>query len=351
MVNKSASPIFILGSQRSGTTLLRLMLNAHSQIAIPEEGSFWMPLLRDYKKGKAKTINKAKLQRYIDYIESNPQFSLWNLDATVLFEVLRKQATLTLRELMYETYSAFARANAKQIWGDKTPSFFRMIPVLIDLFPEARIIHLVRDGRDIYLSRRNQNPAMRNVSVQALEWVYKARKARQDLSIFEPSQVLELKYEDLVHSPIEKLQELCIFLSVPYEPEMLEYWKTSNQFIGAHHSRLVFQPVSAESVSKWKKFLTKKEIRKFEFIAGSVLTYYGYELSGDAGRTFENVFAVALQLAYGLPKRAMQVFLNALNYHLSARYGLQIFKPNVGALPDKALLRNAESDNSKLLIK
>ena len=337
MINKRATPFFIIGSQRSGTTLLRLMLNAHSQIAIPEEGGFWMPLLRDYRKVKAKTIKKAKLRRYIDYIESNPQFSLWNLEANLLFEALRIEEKLTLRELMSLTYAEFSRAHGKQIWGDKTPSFFRMVPVLKKVFPDAKFIHLIRDGRDIYLSLKRIDKGKRNISVQALEWVYKVRKARRDLSILKPSQILELKYEDLVSSSAQILKKTCDFLQIRYEDEMLEYWKNSDKFIGAHHSNLIFQPVSSKSVSKWKLQMTNRQLNRYEAIAGPLLMSYGYELTNQRPHIIIDYPILALELALGLPKRAARVVLTALNMKLSANFGIRIFSEKVGELPKGAV--------------
>ena len=73
------SPFFIIGAQRSGTTLLRLMLNTHSQVAIPEEGTFWMPLLREHKRPENLYISKQSLSNYVTYIQKNAQFHLWNL--------------------------------------------------------------------------------------------------------------------------------------------------------------------------------------------------------------------------------------------------------------------------------
>jgi len=320
-MDKLGPSFFIVGSQRSGTTLLRLMLNAHSDIAIPEEGGFWMPLLRDCRKQGT-------------YIQSDPQFHLWKLDPVSLFDELRGRDTVHLRDLMGVAYSRFALAGGKRISGDKTPSFFRMISILADLFPEARFIHLFRDGRDIYLSRRKYNPAMGNVSVQALEWVHKVRKIRLDLHHLDPSRFMELRYEDLVAAPSQKLKSICLFLGLSYEPRMLEYWKSSSDFIGRHHSTLIFRPVSNDSVEKWKREMTSSALRKFDLIAGKDLVACGYRLSSENKPAFRELAGVGLDLATGLPIRASKVFLTALNMHLSVRHGVRLFQEKVGEYPE-----------------
>ena len=81
-------PFFIIGAQRSGTTLLRLILNAHSKIAIPEEGTFWMPLIRELRGHFGENIPATRLQGYLRYIRINDQFKVWEMNDDDIFEEL-----------------------------------------------------------------------------------------------------------------------------------------------------------------------------------------------------------------------------------------------------------------------
>ena len=334
MENKIPSPIFILGAQRSGTTLLRLMLNSHSKIAIPEEGGFWMPLLREYR-NKKKNIEGNLLGLYIEYVQNHPQFKLWNIDVSSVFDCFKSKGSVTLYEFIHETYKTFATAGGKSIWGDKTPSFFRMMPVLKSLFPDAMFIHMIRDGRDIYLSRRKLDPTMSNVSVNALEWVYKVRRARRDLELIDSSHYYELRYEDIVKSPNDILQSICDFLNIAFEKKMLEFWTQSDKFIGAHHSKLIFQPVSTKSVGKWKNKMTVSELKRFELIAKKELLAFDYDISQKKISVTEYIKAT-LDLAAGLPFRLARVVLIALNMRLSSKYGIRLFSEKVGDAPAAA---------------
>lgn len=339
--SEMSSPIFIVGAQRSGTTLLRLMLNAHSQIAIPEEGTFWMPLLRRFKQNTDRIIDKAQLQRYFQYIERNTQFSLWGMNPANVFErIEQKDGGCTLAELMSGLYEAYAQCQDKTVWGDKTPSFFRMVPVLADLFPKARFINIIRDGRDIYLSWRRLDPTKKNVSVSAAEWLFKLYKAGNSLKTISQSRRLETRYEDLVADPDATLRNICKFLDVEYEDAMLNFWKTSDRYIGRHHSDLIFRPVSHESICKWKKQFTRREIANFQFIAKKALKSYGYELSPVCSDHTETFFDVSWQLAWGLPHRAFQVIHTALDLDISARFGLQTKASGKGEAPEKARKTN-----------
>lgn len=328
-VNDS-SPFFIIGAQRSGTTLLRLMLNAHSKIAIPEEGGFWKPMLRQFKRYPQKTMGGRELEGYLHYIREDPQFKLWGVDPAPLFESIIKDLHLTLSELIDRTYRYYAASKGKAIWGDKTPSFFRMIPMLNTHFPTARFIHIIRDGRDLFLSWRRMEQNKKNTSIVALEWAFKVKKAQEALKEIGQGRSMSIRYEDLVSSPEATLRDVCAFLGLEYEQNILSYWKTSDQFIGSHHSDLIFKPVSTSSVGKWKLKMTRAEVDKFEWVAGDLLKDCGYKLAGiSQGKTMPRLTGLA-ELSYGLPVRGIEVFFTALNEHLASRYGFMLCPPIVG---------------------
>jgi hypothetical protein len=315
-------PFFIIGAQRSGTTLLRLLLNAHPEIAIPEEGTFWMPLLRKCKDDISRRFSGSELKRCMEYLERNKQFQLWGIAPSEVFGQIQKQGGCSLAEMMHELYKVHATQYDKRLWGDKTPSFFRMISVLKGLFPDARFIHIIRDGRDVYLSWRQIDPSKRNIAVTALEWSYKVSRARKELSFVDRNNVLELKYEDLTNETADELKKICSFLQVDYDANMLNFWRTSRDFLGSSHSRLISKPITRISVNRWQRELTSKELNCFEYIAGSMLESLGYRLSQEKSRSLSPTPTALLKLSYGLPMRATRVLLTALLLNVSARFGL-----------------------------
>jgi hypothetical protein len=117
-------PFFIIGAQRSGTTLVRLILNNHSKVAIPEEGTFWMPLFRAMRGRFNQPIDPRLLKAYINYIKVNDQFKTWKMDAESVFDTIIQKGVITLPQLMSQLYQTFASCDGKPFWGDKTPSFF-----------------------------------------------------------------------------------------------------------------------------------------------------------------------------------------------------------------------------------
>ncbi len=315
-------PLFIVGAQRSGTTLLRLILNAHSAIAIPEEGTFWMPLLRSERSALGGRISGKKLQRYIEYIRKNSQFRAWRLDAESKLQEILERGDTTLAELMESVYSLYARSQNKMFWGDKTPSFFRKIDELSQLFPSAKFIHIVRDGRDVFLSMRKREPSRDNIAVAALEWMRKVETASRSIERLGSERGYVITYESLLENPEQEVANLCAFLNIEFEHGMSEFYKSSEKYIGQKHSDLIFQPLSKVSVGKWKAELTGKECRIFGVIAHNCLQKMGYPIfPAGTGNAADKADAFA-RLCLGLPFRAFQVVWTAARLDVSAKLGL-----------------------------
>ncbi len=311
---------FIIGAQRSGTTLLRLMLNSHTQIAIPEEGTYWMPLLRQYRKDPHQLFTQNNFNKHIEYIWANSQFKLWDISSGEFRSKVNIVTCPDIYTLMNTIYTLYSEKHKKTMWGDKTPSFFRMVPELSFLFPHARFIHIIRDGRDLYLSWRKMDSTKGNIAVGGLEWMYKVQHAQKDLINFANSRHLQIKYEDLAANPANNLIDICHFLQIDFEPSMLEFYKNSHNFIGNHHSKLIFQPLSTISVNKWKTKLSPSEVIIFENIARKCLIENKYQLSSEELQ-YCSYLQTFFKLMYGLPFRAWQIGVTMLRLWFAARFG------------------------------
>ncbi len=326
----SSDPFFIVGAQRSGTTLLRLILNSHSEIAIPEEGTFWMPLLENrYARGM---LRGTFLEKVVRYLENNPQLELWATDFQEVWSDLKKRQSITLRELMEALYGFYARKEKKSIWGDKTPSFFRKIEVLKSIFPEARFIHIVRDGRDVFESWRTMDPAMNNPAAIALDWSFKVRCIQSSFARLEGGATYLLRYEDLISRPEECVRDVCSFLGVDFQAQMLQFFQNSHTYIGRHHSKLIFRPIEPENREKWKRLLHDREKACFSILAGKWLRRFGYEVPYYL--PFKWLPVILPLLVTGLARRAAQVARHRLNYVFSLHLDRLPFDCKVGAPPE-----------------
>jgi hypothetical protein len=300
---------FVIGTQRSGTTLLRLILNAHSQIIVPRESTFLMPLLK--RKYMQNFITGKTLKKYHDYVLSRPEFKSTYVDGNYeeIFLQLSQSKKITLRDLIDGLFSGYCRKEGKCIWGNKTPSFFRKIDILLHLFPNAKFIHIVRDGRDVFDSWRKMNPdnpPVNNVAYIALDWSYKLFKIEKSFKRIPVNNKITIRYEDLLNSPEKSVKSICSFLGVNYEASMLDFYKSSHKYTIPNHSELIFKPLDKGNLYKWRKCLTPREVKIFNLLAGYYLKRYNYTVERNTLTLSDNIFMIR-KLLVGLPQRLIQI--------------------------------------------
>lgn len=312
----NAPPFFIVGVQRSGTTLLRLLLNAHSEVAIPEEARFLTPLLQ---RGSEKVYKGQEKAALVSYLAQDPQLALWNFNPSDALQHLAGMPEVRLREVMTSLYGEYTRAEGKVRWGDKS-LFFAWISELEKMFPDAKFIHITRDGRDVYLSWRRMDSSMSNAAVVGLDWSYKEQKIRQSLAAIGDDNKFHVRYEDLLERPREVLQEITSFIGVKFEPSMLEFHKSSSQYIGRHHSTRIFGAIDPSNVRKWPKSLSARECAAFELTSRRSLERYGYERDARPTSRTDWLWSVG-QLVRGLPRRVSTVLLNRRRYQRALSHG------------------------------
>lgn len=318
-----------MGAQRSGTTLLRLILNAHSRIAIPEEARFLTPILK--KKHLAKHFSGESLRRLVRYLSANEQFRLWNYNSHPFLAGLSQKDAVSLRELIETMFSSYCAAEGKTIWGDKS-LFFSSIDILGTLFPDARFIHIVRDGRDVFDSWRKMDSTKGNAAVIALDWRYKLYRIERSLKRIPSAQQLTIRYEDLIGEPEKQLKAICAFIGVEYEAGMLDFHKTSHQYIGDHHSNLIFNAINNANRAKWRKNLTPVEINAFTLMTGSRLKQYGYEMPNERC-SLRDALEIFKMLIFGIPKRIGQVIHAHRAYEKALRSGEPVTAVPIGNMP------------------
>lgn len=273
----TSSPIFIIGVGRSGTTLLRLMLDSHSHIAIPPESHFFVPYYRKYKVrdlgGKQEVLEVAQ------QILSEPRVRRWDL--AIHPEQLDLRNCTNLPAIIEEIYRLYAKKCGKEIWGDKTPIYSQYIYMLEKMFPTARYIHIIRDGRDVALSIMNQ-PWGPDDFVSAMEyWARNITCTRSMLQMLPEDRFVELRFEQLVADPEAEIKRIAGFLGVAFEPDMVHAYanrasKKMGALIHSVHPHLKEAP-SMNQVFKWKQQLNSADQALAHQVAGSELEELGYE--------------------------------------------------------------------------
>jgi Sulfotransferase family len=275
-----APPLIVLGVGRSGTTLLRVMLDRHTTLAIPYESFFVTPLA--HRHGR-----RPRLDAFLDDVGRFPQLREWGIAPDDVRPRFREG--MTTGEAIAAIFETYAERQGKPRWGDKTPLYMQQLPLLDRLFPDARWVHLVRDGRDAALSflelpegfsgRTWAQP--RTAAQFAARWRVEIVAARR-LGRQAGGRYLELRYEDLVAEPERELRRVCEHASLPWEPGMLEYAGTSEVAQMPEHRNLAKPPTAG--LRDWRDQMGREDALAFEQVAGDVLRSSGYELVEPGAR-------------------------------------------------------------------
>ncbi len=284
----------VVGAPRSGTTLLRFMLDAHPQLAIPPETGFLVSLANLQQSGTGDA--EALFQLITHYPPGAPVWPDFQLDAQVLHRELAKLRPCDLATGVRTFYRLYAERFGKTRYGDKTPTYCEHIPAIAALLPEGHFIHIIRDGRDVALSLRPLwfAPA-RDITSLAHYWQRLVSAGQAGGS--KARAYMEIRYEELLLDTRRELEKVCRFLDLPFHTDMLNYWQRTPGRLKEHgarlqpdgtqvvshqqrleQQRLTTSPPQPERAFRWKHDLTEQEQQEFIKAAGATLAELGYEV-------------------------------------------------------------------------
>lgn len=268
--------LFLLGAARSGTKLLRDLLNNHRQVAFfPVETYFLPDLYARYQ--DADLADRAVFHRfYEEFAKSVFAHNMRSLGLPVLSEDAWFAATPDRRiaEVFYRFYAvSYAESGqALAYFGDKTPRYTNHLPLLARLFPDARFLHLVRDPRERALSERSVwNKSLRK---SVSNWVRSVSTVRAFLQSH-PGSVLEVRYEDLLENPAGTLGRILEYLDLPAQEDLVSLEQSSERYGAARGQTGVMQT----NTEKFRNALSLATIRRLEEIAFPFLPVYHYPVS------------------------------------------------------------------------
>ncbi|MFN0177995.1 MAG: sulfotransferase family protein [Gemmatimonadales bacterium] len=263
----SVRPLFIVGCPRSGTALLRDLIRSHPAFEIPGESHF-IPALYH---GWPDPLSERTARRLARRILALRWVRAWGLE-------LRPgdfAGCRTYAELVARLYGACAARAGKPRWGDKTPEYVLDVPALRRLFPDCRVIHIHRDGRDVWRSWRAIAVGPANVYAAATRWD-RFVTAGQNAAKREPGACMQVGYEALLAQPEATLRAVCAFLDEPFRAAMLQPEAPPP---GA--ARDLPGAIVRSNTERWRTDLSPDERRVFEAVAGPTLAALGYEVEGD----------------------------------------------------------------------
>lgn len=265
--------LFLVGCPRSGTTLLRVMLDSHPRLAIPPESHFIAKWAAQPERFGAAGAFDAS--RFLNAILVHKWFALCELDEAAVRRHFAHATPATFSDAVRSLYACYAQTRGKVRWGDKTPAYVRHVGALATLFDEARFVHIVRDGRDVAASLIKQAWGPDNVHSAALFWKRSILSARRDGESIGSSRYCEIRYEDLVSQPQEQLETIGRFAGLDFDPAMLRHFEFERPMRATKLDSLA-RPAAPKSLD-FRALLTSDDVRLFERVAGDVLEGCGYE--------------------------------------------------------------------------
>ena len=286
--------VFVVGMNRSGTTLLRMMLDAHPQLTIPPETHFVPDLI------KATRTDGATAEDALEAMKSAREWGDFGFSDDQMLERLRALPKIKPGPAVRTFYEAYMEQQGKPRWGEKTPTYVQKMKLIQRALPEARFVHVIRDGRDVALSVLDRTVRDLTAADVARRWKRKITKAREDSPELE--HYIEVRYEDLILDTEPVLRRVCEFIELPWDDAMLDYHERSGERLQemaralpgdgraqelsverrmATHA-MTTKPPSADRVARWRTEMSAEQRAEFESVAGDLLDELGYPTGPDA---------------------------------------------------------------------
>jgi hypothetical protein len=274
----SCNPLLMLSSGRAGTTLLRSMLVAGGQISIPPETQVFAKAALKFS--ALQNWNWGDICRIvIALFESHGNFKMWDANmypayGNAIGLPAAERSLARIIDEIFKCYTQQAFPEAK-IWGEQSPLHTLYAPWVYKIFPRAKYLHLLRDGRDVIASMVERKYTLEYSTERWKACVERTYQLREKLA---PDQFLEIRYEDLVSKPEETLQQVSSFVGIEFRQQMLDYWKlpTTVEHKYMDHHRNLSKPVFTSSIGQWKQRLTEDQQKYIMTSAADLLRKLNY---------------------------------------------------------------------------
>ena len=275
--------VFIVGCPRSGTTLLRRLVDTHPHIAIIHQSRF-IPNFFERRRGltpeglvTTKLVDRLLEARGVKNLETSRE---------MLESLVEAGEPVSYSTFITGVFDLYGKGQGKRLVGDKTPAYVRRIPTLHALWPEARFVHLIRDGRDVCMSAINWRKAdhalgrfstwgVDPITTAAVWWEWHVRLGREDGGSLAPKLYHEVPYEALVSVPEDTCAALCDFLGLPYDDAMLKFHEGREKADPNLDAKKAWRPLTP-GLRKWSEQMPAEDLERCEAAAGDLLEELGY---------------------------------------------------------------------------
>jgi hypothetical protein len=287
-IQKRNPYVFVVGCPRSGTTLLQRMLDNHSELALANDTHFIPAAVGGFRPRPDLPLTPEMVERVREFRTRAGK----GFDRLQLPDGALERAASTARtypRFVSALYSELAAVHGKPWAGEKTPDYVRHLPLLASLFPWAKLVHLIRDGRDSTLAlldwaQPGKGPGRLKlwhespVAACALWWQWQVSSGRRDAADMGSARYLEVRYESLVANPAEILRMITSFLELPYDEGMLAYHVGRTRAKPGLPSNKAWLPPTP-GVRDWQTQMQPHDVELVEALVGGLLADLGYQRS------------------------------------------------------------------------
>lgn len=271
--------VFLSGNQRSGKTLLQLILASHPDVTISPGTNVIAKVL--FEMPANRPMSPENLRKMRQVLQKDRKFKAWRIDHRAYQAHIAGYKDVTTGQAVEDIMRFFrdqTKPGARYV-GNKKGCYCKDGDLVKQVFPRAKLVFMLRDARGAVSSMLETQPE-HDLTSASLTWMIKARRIRtlkQEL----PRDVFVCRYEELVTEPERVVRSLTDFLEVPFVPEMLSAYRTNDairhQTDTTHHE--TYEAITTRMIDEWKTHLTADQIREVEHLVGSELEESGYRPS------------------------------------------------------------------------
>lgn len=289
----AAQPAFLLSSERSGSNLLRSILNTHSEISAPH------PLETAYPwqwVAEPSELSPRKRRKLVRDVVVNKRYSFHPLtvplDPGAVADRVERESDPSFLSVQSALYQEACAVEGTSVWASKSPGHWECLEEALEYYPDLKLVYLVRDARDVVLSFKSSNIELFHPYFSGRRWQEEQAKGIELLDRLDDDRIHLVQYENLLQNPEAVAEEICAFLDLPYEEAMLYFYETEDAQDAAQ-SAGVFEnlsvPIKSDNFGKFHDRLPEEEVLITEHVAGEELEYFDYDLVNDRDEieTFE----------------------------------------------------------------
>ncbi len=288
MGNPPFTAVQMIGTQRSGSNLLRLMLNQLNSVSAPHPPHIlerFVPLLPAYGDLKDQSNFSELAGDVCKLIEYNPV--PWDGLQLTAGEIISRCNNNSIEEIFRVVYELRARSQQAHIWICKSMVNIQFVNLLEpDIKP--LYLHLFRDGRDVALSFMKAIVGEKHIYFIAKQWREEQEAALRLMNTIESHRFIQVQYEDLLANPEKEIKSLCTFIGAEYDPSVLSFFKSNESINTAHSGEMwknVEKPILKDNFNKFAREMSSTDIQLFEQAAGETLLKLGYSLQFPVNHT------------------------------------------------------------------